>query len=133
MDDEKNFSFILLTIVCSITIFIEVALFIWSNNQVSLVRNNINTIELAGKGVVSFFTLGICSLVATSVSIISSPICVPQLHAKISDHKYYIFATFLYATYIVLPLASTLYSIYGGYSLLKEANISLFAMIALLL
>lgn len=136
MDDEKNINFKHLILVCSISIAIELILLFWSNIQVSkldLIKSNIEAIQFAKKGVMTFFTLLIGTLITSGVSIIIPQIRVWKLYFKIDGHQYHWIATISFCAYIVIPIINILDSICGGFMLIRESGISLFKMISLLL
>jgi hypothetical protein len=136
MDDEKDFKFKLLLLVCLITIAIEIALLIWSNIQIAnldLNSSSIEAIQLAKKGIITFITLLFGTWITTCVSIIIPQIRVWNLYCRIDGHKYYWIASIFFVAYLVIPIVNTLNSIRGGFALINEAGISLFEMISCLL
>lgn len=133
MDEEKLY-FKLLLVVCSISIGIELCLFIWSYIQIlNLKASNIEAIQLAKEGCVAFITLLIGNIITTAVSIFIPKIRVFNLYYKLDGYKYHWIATIFFVLYITVPIASTLSGIVSGYSLIKDAGISLFKMISCLL
>lgn len=131
MEDEKNAYFKIFLLLCLIAIGIEIALFVWSNIQVSnFSASEIEAIKLAQKGVLTFGTLFFGNLITAVVSIFIPQYGVFKLYHKINGHQYYWVAKILLLIYIVLPIANTAYSISGACSLLKDASISIFQMIS---
>lgn len=131
MNNEKDMSFKLLVIVCSLTILIEIILLIWSSIQVSsldLNSSSVEAIQLAKKGALSFFTVLFGSWITTSFSIFIPQIRVYNLYQKTCGHKNHTIATLLYVAYFIVPIVNTLYSIYGGHSFLKGAGLSILEM-----
>lgn len=133
MDDEKRY-FIQFLVVCLISIVIELGLSIWSRNQISSLKVlNIEAIQLAKEGCVTFITLLVGNGITTAVSIFMPQIRIFNLYYKLDGYKYDWIATIFLVIYIVVPIKSTLSGIVSGYSLIKDAGISLFKMISCLL
>ncbi len=136
MDNEKSTSFKLLMLICLITIAVELALSFWSSIRIAsldLNSSNIESIRLAGKGVMTFFMLLLGSWITMVLSIFIPERKVWELHNKCSEPPYYWLATIFLFLYFVIPAGNTIASIFGGFSLIKSAGFSVFEMILSLL
>jgi len=104
MDNEKSTSFKLLMLICLITIAVELALSFWSSIRIAsldLNSSNIESIRLAGKGVMTFFMLLLGSWITMVLSIFIPERKVWELHNKCSEPPYYWLATIFLFLYFV--------------------------------
>ena len=117
MHDEKSISFKSLMSICLITLAVEFTLSIWSSIRIAnldLNGSNIESVETAGKGVMTFFVLLLCSWITMVLSIFIPERKVWELHSKCSEHPYYWLATIFLFLYFMLPVGNTIASILGG-------------------
>lgn len=136
MGDEKSISFKLFMSICLITLAVEFALSLWSSIRIAsldLNGSNIESVRLAGKGVMTFFMLLLGSWITMVLSIFIPERKVWELHNKCSEHPYYWLATIFLFLYFIIPAGNTIASILGGFSLIKNAGFSVFEMILSLL
>lgn len=131
MNNERNFYFKLLLLICSLCIAIEIGMWIWSNSQVSNLRHSeIEAIQLAKEGCVTLSTVLVGNCITIGVSALIPQYGVCKIYNKVEEHKYYWIAKMFYMFYILVPIVSSIKSVLDGYSLIRDAGTSLFKMIS---
>lgn len=135
MDDERNRSFKLFILRCSIFIAVEIVFSIWNSIQILKLDwsgSSVESVKLAGKGVITLVMSLLGNWVTMIVSMIIPDKGVWKLYNKCSGHPYHWIATILLFVHICLPIMSTI-STLSGFSLIKRAGFSVFEMILSLL
>ncbi len=135
MDDERNSSFKLFMLVCSISIAVEIVFSIWTSIQIlklDLNSSSVESVKLAGKGVITLIMSLLGNWVTMIVSMVIPDKGIWKLYNKCLGHPYHWIATILLLVHVCLPIVSTI-STLSGFSLIKSAGFSLFEMILSLL
>ena len=92
MDDERNSSFKLFMLVCSISIAVEIVFSIWTSIQIlklDLNSSSVESVKLAGKGVITLIMSLLGNWVTMIVSMVIPDKGIWKLYNKCLGHPYH--------------------------------------------